>query len=241
MDLAEKFRLFVYLFDRRPDIEVSSFEVIEQEGLTAKEAAPFKDKLPEDFSSFLKTFDGLEFSYRITSLEDHQGSGSGGSITLERLGDSGRQWWAHHGFEPLEFENYMMLEDVNGEWTAKYVQMEGQEKKDATISFFSSGDDYYKTWSSFEEYLQDGARNAFVWMWQQADVYWECAVLLGALLRASVDPSTPREELRERLFAQFEKIHPAIRRDVPLELTAEKADELIDWLGDRVVLLLPRD
>lgn len=235
MELADRFRFFIYLFEQRPDVDITMFEVIEEEGF---EGSDFDEEVPEDLLDFYRVFDGLEFSYDIAEgLDDHNGSGSGGRVTFERLMTGRSKWWGPAGWEPIDFHENFVVENINDEWMAQYVRQEDEAKTDARIAFFSSGDDYVNWWDDFEAYLTDGARHAFVWMWQQADVYWEVEVLLDVLLSNSIAPSTPREQIRDRLMEIGEDIGFEF---LPLDVTDEVADDLIGWLGDRVVLLVPQ-
>ncbi len=236
LELADKFRFYTHLFSLRPDVEMGLYEVLEGEGISKEVREHFQDILPDDYLDFYAVYNGLDFRYE---LPDSEGDLGNHGINLDRLEPGGRtsKWWESYGYETVDFEHsfgVLPAERPNAQWQVEYVQEEGVDKKDATIAFHGSAPEDTVRWDNFEDYLTDAAKHGFIWFWQRGGGGGGVDSL-AFLLDNSVDPSTPRDELRHLLVEQGEKIEDFFEVDV----TEEVAEELIEWLGDRVVLLLP--
>lgn len=239
LTLADRFRCFAYLFELRDDVDITGWDIIENEGISKERRRDLEGTIPEDYLDFYSVFDGLTFRYELPGLEgDHAEHG----IVLEQLdpavptGQEGK-WWESFGHESVDFKyslNILPADLPNNQWQVQFLQTEGTEKREAKVAFHGPSPGETRWWDTFEDYMTDGARHGFYWFWEQGGGIGGVDTL-EYLLENSVDASMSDDELAGLLVAQGDKLND----ELPVDVTEEVADALVDWLADRVVLLIP--
>lgn len=221
LPLGQLLQLYVRLFAKRRDVRV----------LDKKFAKPANAKVLRRWRSLtpahvLALYESIGSGHLRWVFADAEGEHDrdGGRLLLD--GIRSLHWRARPSdwtFATFEMEAAFEPLDSYGSATMSFEP--GQARTDAEIVFFDKDAAQRISWGTAEHYLTEGAKRAFVWTWQLGDSP-ETEHAVARLMSASVSADTPTDELETMLAKQ--------------RLTETQARALVRWLGDRVVLLLPK-
>jgi hypothetical protein len=133
------------------------------------------------------------------------------------------KWWPKQDWEEdFDYDSNLIFDYMADEGYAEYAYDPGEGPKDAKITFMNHNDVERYFMGSLNSYLQEGAKNAFVWYWQVQS--WTGQNALDELKRRSIPSKISQKELLKQLEAKG--------------CSKEETEALWKWLGSDAHILV---